>query len=559
MASREPVSSDMNLAKLKRVPAKLLSIAYAWNDYRLYAKRIKGYRCLAETMQIDPVKGSLLIVSGRGMNVMWAQIWTLLNLAVRARGYRAYVLTTRRQWYLNRYFRLLGVVPLYLKNHAAKLSTDLPEEIASELNEAKTLEDFKRLRYQGAPVGEIALSTYSRHRGTGIIDLSSPEVRRLVNQWVAQIIQSIHSANALFERHDVRIAFFTEVFLEEYGAFYYAALSKELNVVRFAATVRDDAFIVQHLSRNNDRTHHASISASSWEWVKSQPYTPAVDEALQKNFRDRYGDRWHRSKRNQPGTQILDQEEARRQLGIAPGRKVAVIYSHILYDTLFFFGTDLFSDYAEWLVETVRVACANPHIDWLIKVHPSNMWRGELNTLLKRRYEEERLVEQAIGKLPLHVRVVPASTKLNPYTWFQLADYGITVRGTSGLEMAALGKSVITAGTGRYEGNGFTIDPPTRQAYLDLLSRLPELPEPTEAERELAKRYAYSIFVLKPFTLTCLVPQLMTGKNHVVASDDIMYCPVDHEWDRLPPDLQVFSDWLEKTENKDLLNKWGTD
>ena len=29
----------------------------------------------------------------------------------------------------------------------------------------------------------------------------------------------------------------------------------------------------------------------------------------------------------------------------------------------------------------------------------------------------------------------------------QMADYGITVRGTSGLEMAALGKTVITAGT----------------------------------------------------------------------------------------------------------------
>lgn len=547
----------MNIAKLKRLPAKLLSIAYAWNDYILYARGLRGYRRLAGNMQIDPAKGSLLIVSGRGMNVVWAQIWTVLSLAALAKGHRAFVLTTRRQWNLNRYFRLLGISPVYFEDHASNQSLILPEGIAKEVALARSFEDYKKLRYQDAPIGEIALSTYSRHCGTGIIDLANQEVRRFVNQWIAQIVQSIEIANAIFDRHDVRLAFFTEVFMEEYGAFYYAALAKGLNVTRFAGTVRDDAIIVQHLSRSNDRTHHASLSASSWEWVKAQPYTPAIDAALQKNFMDRYGERWHRSKRNQPGTQILNPEEARRQLGIAHDRKVAVIYSHILYDTLFFFGTDLFSDYAEWLVETVRVACANPHIDWLIKVHPSNLWRGELNTLLKGRYEEERVIEQAIGKLPPHVRIVPASTKINPYTWFQLADYGITVRGTSGLEMVALGKSVITAGTGRYEGNGFTIDPPDKDAYLELLSRLPDLPEPTAEQKELAKRYAYSIFVLKPFTVSSLVPRLKTGKRQVVASDDIIYCPAAWEGSALPPDMQIFSDWLVDTKNQDLLNKWG--
>lgn len=547
----------MTLVKLKRLPRKVLEIVYAWIDYMLYARRIGDYRRLAESMQTDPAKGSLLIVSGRGMNVVWAQTWTVLSLAARAKGHRAFVLTTRKQRNLNRYYRLLGVAPVYFEDYATRISVALPEAVAREMAQATSFEEFRGLRYQDAPVGEIALSTYSRHCGTGVIDLSKPDVRRFVEQWLAQIVQGIHIANTIFERHDVRLAFFTEVFMEEYGAFYYAALAKGQNVTRFAGTVRDDAIIVQHLGRSNDRTHHSSLSPSSWAWVRAQPYTPAIDVALHKNFMDRYGERWHRSKRNQPGTQILDRDEARRQLGISLDRKVVVIYSHILYDTLFFFGTDLFSNYAEWLVETVRVACANPRVDWLIKVHPSNLWRGELNTLLQGRYEEERVIEQAIGTLPPHVRIVPASTKLSPYAWFQLADYGITVRGTSGLEMAALGKTVITAGTGRYEGNGFTVDPPSREAYLELLSRLPDLSEPTKEQIELAKRYAYSIFVLKPFTLCSLVPRLKTGKRRVVASDDIIYCPAPWTGNHLPPDLQRFSDWLARPENQDLLNTWG--
>lgn len=548
----------MKAAKLIRLPRKILDIVFAWIDFLIYMRSSEGYRRLAGSMQVEPTKGSLLIVSGRGMNVVWAQIWTVFSLAARAKGHRAFVLTTRKQANLNRYFRLLGVIPVYFEDYAARISIKLPEAVSKELALATSFESFRRLCYQGAPIGEIALSTYSRHFGTGIIDLSRPDVRQTAEQWLAQIVQAVHIANAVFESHDVRLAFFTEVFMEEYGGFYYAALAKGLNVTRFAGTVRDDAIIVQHLSRSNDRTHHASLSFSSWDWVKKQPYTPVIDEALKKNFVDRYGEKWHRSKRNQPGTKILDRDEARRQLGISPGRKVAVVYSHILYDTLFFFGTDMFSNYAEWLVETVKAACANPQIDWLVKVHPSNLWRGELGSLLKGRYEEERILEQAVGTLPPHVRIVPASTTLSPYAWFQLADYGITVRGTSGLEMASLGKTVITAGTGRYDGKGFTVDPPSREAYLELLSRLPDLSEPTTEQMELAKRYAYSTFVLKPFTVTSLMPRLRTGKRRVVASDDIVYYPVPWSKPHLPPDIQCFSDWLAQPENQDLLNTWGS-
>ncbi len=547
----------MIATKLKRLPRKILEILYAWSDFLIYARRAGDYRRLAKSMHIDQAKGSLLIVSGRGMNVVWAQAWPVLSLAARAKGHRVFVITTRRQRSLNRYFKLLGITPVYFEDYAGKMPHTLPAMLASEVAHASTFEEFRRLRYQNAPIGEIALSTYSRNCGTGVIELSKPEVRQYIEQWLAQIVQGLHIANTIIERLDVRLAFFTEVFMEEYGAFYYAALEKELNVTRFAGTVRDDAIIVQHLSRSNDRTHHSSLSPSSWAWVKMQPYTPAIDAALHINSMDRYGDRWHRSKRNQPNTQMLDPDEARLQLGISPGRKVVVIYSHILYDTLFFFGTDLFSDYTEWLVETVRAACTNPRVDWLIKVHPSNLWRGELNTLLHGRYEEERVIEKAIGKLPPHVRIVPASTNINPYTWFQLADYGITVRGTSGLEMAALEKTVITAGTGRYEGNGFTVDPPSREAYLELLSRLPDISGPTAEQKELAKRYAYSIFVLKPFTVSSLTPRLKTGKRCVVASDDIIYCPAQWAKDYLPPDIQRFSDWLVHPENQDLLNAWG--
>jgi hypothetical protein len=350
-------------------------------DYFTYSRNLSSFRKLSDRIGDFAPSGSLLIVSGRGMNVLWAQIWTALSVAVRVCGYSGLVVTTRPQRWLNRYYSLLGLELIYLDDWVKKIPKELPVDIRNLVQSAKTQADYRNINYRNAPVGEIALSTYSRHRGTGLIDLENPTVLEAVREWIGVICQSVEIAGLIYREFDVRILFFTEVFMEEYGGFYYAALSRDLNVIRFAGTVRDDALIVQHLSKANDRIHHASLAPSSWEWIKNQPFTEAMDSALMANFIERYGVKWHRSKRNHPNTRMMSVDEARRMLGISPGRKVAVIYSHILYDTLFFFGKDLFNDYAEWLVESVRVACQNPRVDWLVKVHPSNLWRGEMDSL----------------------------------------------------------------------------------------------------------------------------------------------------------------------------------
>jgi hypothetical protein len=537
-------------AFLKKLPKAALRRIGNTIDLIDYAIKIRLYKKLLGDRQ-ESERQSLLIISGNGMNVVWAQIWALLSLPVRMQGYTGYVLTNRRQRTLNGYFRLMGLRLIHLDDYP--LSADIPPAIREATASATDIESFRTIHYQSAPVGQIALSTYSRNFGTGLIDFSDPKVTTYIRQWIGRVCHCMDLAQRIFAERRVDMLFVTEVFMEEYGAFYYAALNAKLNIVRFAGTVRDDAFIMQHLSKENDRIHHSSLDKTTWEKIQRRSDDAAMEAELAANFMDRYGDKWHRSKRGHPNTQMPGVEQAKAQLGITPGRKVAVIYSHILYDTLFFFGTDLFKDYSEWLVETARAAIANPHIDWLIKVHPSNLWRGEMDTLLKGRFEEERLLQNALGALPPHVRIVGADTKINPYTWFQLADYGITVRGTSGLEMAAFGKTVITAGTGRYEGNGFTVDPANASEYLNILRRLHELAPPSREQTRLAKRYAHAIFVLKPYTLSSLTPRRRFGCKTVYLSDDLIYIPTGLRGNSLPKDLEKFGQWAINPADRDLL------
>ncbi len=543
--------------KLLRNPSqlrkRLLPPVNDFKDYLIYRIAVRPY-CRILTHMSSSFDGGLLLVSGRGMNVVWAQIWTLLSLCGRVNHLKPYVLTTHAQKHLNRYYQLLDIELIYFDDLLDQETKPLPPEFIAKLNAAKSMDDYRALIVDRIPIGEIALSTHCRYHGTGLIDTTRKEVQDGVREWIDLVWKSACIANNIFAKYNIVASYHTEVFMEEYGGIYYAALNADIKAIRFTGTVRDDAYIIQHRSWEDDRLHQGSMAPSTWEKVKSLPALSRIRSELEQNFKDRYGNKWHRSKRNQPNTLILDSALARAELGIPANRKVAVVYSHILYDSIFFFGTDLFKDYATWLIETVKAAVANDKLEWYIKVHPSNIWRGEMGTVFGERYEEEYLIEKHIGVLPSHVHIVPADSYISPMTWMQLADFGVTVRGTSGLEMAALGRTVITAGTGRYEGRGFTHDPQSIEAYCDLLHSMPDIEEISPEQTELAQRYAHGVFILKPFTISTLEPRLRSGRDKVVASDDLIYIPrlpVDGE---LPQDLRELSAFLLDPSRVDLIS-----
>jgi len=534
----------------------MLEFVHAFRDYRLYKDSLKPFHKYLS--QVDGSIGelgkvNLLIVAGQAMNVQWLQIWAVLGAWFGAHGCRVYAITSRQKPIQNLYFRLFNFELIFLDD----LKIDhvfIPPNIAAEIDGLKTFREFKEYEYRGIPMGKMALSTFSRQRATGIMDVSHPEAEAAVRFWLRQLYRTLRVSQDLYEQKKISMLFFTEIFMEEYGALYYAALKSKLNIVRFAGTGRDDAIVVQHLTEESDRTHFSSISGKSWKRILDYPDTPKTDVELEKNFADRYGDRWALSKRNQPHTKIMPVDEARVLLEIPEGKKVAVIYSHILYDTLFFNGEDLFENYADWLVQTVKAACANPNVLWFIKVHPSNLWRGEVEYYHEGKYEEVRLIEQYIGKLPEHVRFAYPDTPISPYTWMQVANFGVTVRGTSGIELGALGKTVITAGSGRYENVGFTLNSRTVEEYLKVLTKLPEVPQPNDKQKWLAHRFAYATFCMKPFTMDFMKPVIRSGKESISSSDDLVY--LGSFGDKPSESLQRFVEWSQYQSNIDLLNPW---
>lgn len=518
-------------------------------------KRFHTKQTQEKTNQNRPQK-CVCISAGRHMSVSWLQIWAILGAILQLNGYRVIALTSKTTQLQNKYLRLFNF-SLYFLEDLNLREWPIPEDVERKIAALDSFNSFKAFEIENRPLGKMALSTYSRQRATGVIDLETPDRKNTVRGILRELYSLLRASENLLKKQKVTTAFFTEVFMEEHGSVYAAALNQNLNIIRFAGTVRDNAIVVQRLNASSDRTHFSSLADESWSKIKDRHDIRLVKKELWKNFNDRYGNVWGLSSRNQPNAQTMERNAARRFLRIKADRKVAIIYSHILYDTLFFNGEDIFANYAEWFVETVRLACLNQELDWFVKIHPSNLWRGELNTYLDGKYEEIRLIEEHIGQLPKHVRLIEPDTPLSPYTWLNITDYGITVRGTSGIELGALGKTVITAGTGRYERAGFTCNPKNVQEYKDIIARLPNVMAMSEEQHENAIKFAYATFCMKPCTLDFLKPKSRVGVRQIRSSDDLVYVG-SFETDFLSntPVMDRLLKFVDEEQQVDFLNPW---
>jgi hypothetical protein len=230
-----------------------------------------------------------------------------------------------------------------------------------------------------------------------------------------------------------------------------------------------------------------------------------MEDELEDDFARRYGGSWTLASQFQPDTAPHSADEIVKDLSLDPERRTAVVFTHVLWDATLFFGVDLFANYADWLVRTVESAIQNPSINWIVKAHPANVFRGRHGDV-SGGSREVSLLQDNFGQLPDHVRLLLPETRISTTSLYEFADYGLTVRGTAGIEMACFGKRVFTAGTGTYDGLGFTTDSSSAGEYLERLASIETYGPPEEEATLLARRYAHALFCLRPWTLQSFVP-----------------------------------------------------
>jgi hypothetical protein len=137
-------------------------------------------------------------------------------------------------------------------------------------------------------------------------------------------------------------------------------------------------------------------------------------------------------------------------------------------------------------------------VNWVIKAHPANVFRSA-HGHVGGESSEVSLLREHFPDLPDHIHVLLPETKISTRSLYEHADYGVTVRGTPGIEMACFGKPVLTAGTGAYSNLGFTLDSGSADEYLGRIATIDSLALAAAETTELARRYAYAMFLRRPW------------------------------------------------------------
>ncbi len=463
------------------------------------------------------------------------------------------------------------LAPRYLERFGVRrfvrLSDHVDDEIAARaqqdafelLRSGLTADSLARLTYRGASVGRFVLSTVSRARHEGAVDLSDPETQRLAREQLLVALRSTLAAEAILDELKPEVVLFIERNYAAEAPLSDLALERGINVVQFVASSRDDAFVFKRYTQETRRVHPRSLSDESWERVKSLPWTPERDAELDEEFRRRYDSANALARRRLEWAREWTPDEIRAQLGLDAARRTAVVYSHILWDANMFYGEDLFDDQEDWFVETVRAACANPRVNWVVKLHPDNVWKRRRDGL-EGEVGEIALIRDRIGELPAHVKLLRPETPISTRSLFEITDVGVTIRGSIGIELPCFGVPVLTAGTGFYSGRGFTIDSATREEYLERLAHVEDVAPLTPEQVELARRHAHALFRLRPTTFTSFgtVIRPLDEMGHPLDHDLVLNVRTRKELEHAG-DLRRLADWAVGSRSLDYLDLTDSD
>ncbi len=362
-----------------------------------------------------------------------------------------------------------------------------------------TFDALESWTFRGYSIGTHVLSTLIRTTLDGAPDLSLRANRDRLTTILHDVL-----VNALQGEHLVREVAPTVLLVQEAnystnGPLVDVAVQHGIDVIHTVPIWRDDALMSKRLTTATRRVDAKSVAPDTLERVERDLSRDACDAALDADFAARYGGVWELGRRLQPGTAARSAQEIVAEVGLDPDRRTAVIFTHVLWDGSLFYGEDLFENYADWLLQSVAAAVENARVNWVVKTHPSNVYLAS-SGYAPPESSELALVRRQFPRLPDHVRVVAPETKISTLSLYEFADYGITVRGTPGLEIACFGKPAFTAGTGTYAGLGFTYDSDSTQQYLQRLATIHDYRPLSTEMTERARWYAYALFVRRPWT-----------------------------------------------------------
>ena len=546
LAPRDAAKSMLKAAGLLPLAERIATALTAPPEYRNYERRFKelkrrhGYVLGVRLNDARCKQGVALVCSPSFPEV---QIELGLIKGLQLANFVPVVLITdtgRECRLLGQHYKLTGVDGIHLWSDFAAEADK--RSAAAIVDRYTSMWDLLEFEHAGVRVGRLAVSTALRGTYRGFLDLNVPEDRARLIDALAYGMMSANAARKILQQFNPDLGLFLDTSYSPIGELFDSCIQNGVEAIQWQQGHKSNALIFKRYTPENYLDHPSSLSAESWRFVRDMDWTGDHPKQLEKELYSTYasGD-WYSVVGTQFDKTIMEAARLRERLGLDPRKKTAFIFPHILWDAALFWGKCLFRDFEQWLVETVRAAVENDQVNWVIKIHPANLRLRELLSFDGEPAEVTAL-QKYIGKLPSHITMIPPESEISSYSLFSIMDYCITVRGTIGMEAARLGIPVLTGGTGFYDNKGFTIDSDTPEEYLRKIRNIASIPRLSLAQQELAERFAYAAFLMRPWQATSVTLRYLPDSKNFVSQGQVNIATKD-QW-YTADDLKAFAEWV---------------
>jgi len=379
----------------------------------------------------------------------------------------------------------LGVEYSYISGHITAEKTAELRKLSQEIN----FDNYKSISLNGYKLGNNLESAMLRHtRGASFSGFE--EV--LKEYAFAVLIVSETSSNVLDKIKPGKV-YMSHGIYADWGPALTSSLSRDIPVISYICCYLTAHFFFGIV--NNFRETFLTIHDSSWKNIIKEPLTENMKRRLLKFLSNRYKENITQDMKGLLKEYKGETDSLYSKYELEKGKPIWGIMTHINWDAVSDYFPMIYKNFDEWLGETVKIIWNVTDVQWLIKIHPS-----ELNDNPETGCQ--KYLENNFPDMPDHIKVIKMDDDLSPLDFYNLLDGAVTVMGTGGLELSIQGKPVILAGDAHYSGKGFTYDGSDKDNYEKLLKKASEIKHLDSVKQELSLKYAYTYFIRKQIPLT---------------------------------------------------------
>jgi len=165
------------------------------------------------------------------------------------------------------------------------------------------------------------------------------------------------------------------------------------------------------------------------------------------------------------------------------------IFTNVLWDARVHFKEAVFETCEEWVLNTIKVISelSPNNINLYIRIHP-----GEEKGFVKSRYPLAPLIYDYIKKNNINfVKVIDSSDNFNSYDLANTCDYSICYASKIAIELAAIGKKVITTGDAWTRNKNITHDIKNKKEYKQVIKNINDKVYNYKFNKKNAIKFAY--------------------------------------------------------------------